>query len=77
MDKYTKTELCGLPSVEELRASLTEGRDSEARMQLQMLFDDSTFVETNAYTKRAISDFYATEKSNDLEGVITGYGAVA
>ena len=76
LDKYTKTELCGLPSVEELRASLTEGRNSEARTQLQMLFDESTFVETSAYTKRAISDFYATEKSNNFEGVITGYGAV-
>ncbi len=76
LDKYTKTEICALPTVEQLRAALVEGQNSEARMQLQMLFDDSTFVETNAYAKRAISDFYATDKTNELEGVITGYGAV-
>ena len=76
MDKYTKTEICGLPTVEELRASLTAGENSEARMQLSMLFDDSTFVETNAYAKRAFSDFISTEKANEFEGVITGYGAI-
>lgn len=41
-----------------------------------MLFDEATFVETNAYTKRAITDFYSTENTNELEGVITGYGAI-
>ena len=76
MDKYTKTEICGLPTVEELRASLTAGEGSDARMQLAMLFDENTFVETNAYTKRAITDFITTEKANELEGVITGYGAI-
>ena len=76
MDKYTKTELCGLPSVEELRASLLAGESSDARNQLAMLFDEATFVETNAYAKRAFSDFLATEKSNELESVITGYGAI-
>ena len=76
MNKYTKTEICGLPTVEELRASLTAGENSEARMQLSMLFDEATFVETSAYTKRAISDFISTEKANEFEGVITGYGAI-
>ena len=76
MNKYNKTEICGLPTVEELRASLAECEGSDARMQLSMLFDESTFVETNAYTKRAISDFITTEKANELEGVITGYGAI-
>ena len=76
MNKYTKTEACGLPTVEELRASLLSGESSDARTQIAMLFDDSTFVETNAYAKRAFSDFLATEKSNELESVITGYGAI-
>ena len=52
MDKYTKTEVCGLPTVEELRASLLSGENSDARTQIAMLFDESTFVETNAYAKR-------------------------
>ena len=76
MDKYTKTEACGLPTVEELRASLTKGENSDARNQIAMLFDEATFVETNAYAKRAFSDFLATEKTNELESVITGYGAI-
>ena len=55
LDKYTKTEICGLPTVEELRASLLSGENSDARTQLAMLFDEATFVETNAYAKRAFS----------------------
>ena len=75
LDKYTKTELRGLPTVDELRASLVSG-NSAARDQLAMLFDDSTFVEVSAYAKRGFSDFVATEKSNEFEGVICGYGAI-
>ena len=41
-----------------------------------MLFDRDTFVELSAYTKRAFSDFIATEKSSEFEGVICGYGAI-
>ena len=33
-------------------------------------------MEISAYTKRAYSDFLATEKTNELEGVICGYGAI-
>ena len=76
LNKYRKTEVCGLPTVEELRASLSSGGASEARARLSMLFDENTFVETNAYVKRAISDFISTEDGNELEGVITGYGAI-
>ncbi len=76
MDKYNKTEICGLPTVEELRASLLAGEGSEARVRIASLFDENTFVETNAYTRRAISDFLSTEQANELEGVITGYGAI-
>ena len=76
LNKYTKTEACGLPTVEELRTSLLSGENSDARNQLAMLFDEATFVETNAYAKRAFSDFLSTEKANELESVITGYGAI-
>ena len=76
MDKYTKPTFCGLPTAAELRASLTAGAASEARAQLAMLFDEDTFVETGAFTKRGFSDFLATEKSSELESVITGYGAI-
>lgn len=41
-----------------------------------MLFDVDTFVEVGAYTKRGFSDFLATEKTNEFEGVICGYGAI-
>jgi hypothetical protein len=76
LDKYTKPELCGLPTADELRAALLESENSDVRAQLAMLFDDASFVEISAYAKRGFSDFVATEKSNELEGVICGYGAI-
>ena len=76
MDKYTKTEVCGLPSVEDLRASLLSTENSDVRNQIAMLFDEATFVETNAYAKKSFSDFLTTTKANEFESVITGYGAI-
>ena len=76
LDKYTKPNVCALPTVAELRKTLDAGNSSDARTQLRMLFDEATFVEVSAYTMRAVSDFIATEKTNELEGVITGYGAI-
>ena len=76
LNKYTKPEICGLPTVEELRASLLAGEDSSARERLALLFDAKTFVETSAYAKRSFSDFLSTESANEFEGVICGYGAI-
>ncbi len=76
MNKYKKTEICGLPTVEELRSKLNAGEQSPARVRLQRLYDYGTFVETNAYVKRGFSDFLSTEQANELEGVICGYGAI-
>ena len=76
LDKYTKPNFCGLPTAAELRASLISGESSDVRAQLAMLFDENTFVETSAFAKRGFSDFLATEKTNEFEGVITGYGAI-
>ena len=76
MNKYTKPTFCSLPTAAELRESLRAGDGAEARAQISMLFDRDTFVEISAYTKRAYSDFLATEKTNELEGVICGYGAI-
>ena len=76
MNKYTKPTFCSLPTAAQLRESLRAGEGAEARTQIAMLFDTDTFVEISAYTKRAYSDFLATEKTNELEGVICGYGAV-
>ena len=76
MDKYTKPTFCSLPTAAELRETLDLGASSDARMQLAMLFDEDTFVETGAFTKRGFSEFLATEKSSELESVITGYGAI-
>ncbi len=76
MNKYKKAEICGLPTVEELRESLVAGENSTARERLALLFDSKTFVETGAYTKRSFSDFLSTESANEFEGVITGYGAI-
>ncbi len=76
LKKYNKTAICGLPTVEELRASLITGENCPAREKLAILFDKNTFVETSAYAKRGFSDFLSTESANEFEGVITGYGAI-
>ncbi len=76
MNKYINSKICSLPNAADLRAALVAGENAEVRNQLALLFDYNTFVETSAYTQRGFSDFLATEKSNEFEGVITGYGAI-
>ena len=76
LNKYTTQNPCSLPTAEALREQLRAGEGSAARAQIAMLFDSSTFVEIGAYTKRGFSDFLSTEKSNEFEGVICGYGAI-
>ena len=76
MNKYNNSKVCSLPSAADLRAALVAGENAEVRNQIALLFDYNTFVETSAYTQRGFSDFIATEKSNEFEGVITGYGAI-
>ena len=76
LDRYNKPNFCSLPTAAELRASLIAGEGCEARAQLASIFDENTFIETGAFTKRGISDFLSTDSSNEFEGVICGYGAV-
>ena len=76
MNKYSNPKICSTPSAAELRAALTASESSEVRNQIALLFDESTFVETSAFTKRGFSDFISTEKSNEFESVITGYGSI-
>ena len=76
MDKYTKPQICALPGAAELRAALAASEGSDVRSELNLIFDEGTFVETAAYTKRGFSDFLATEKSSEFESVVTGYGAI-
>lgn len=76
MNKYTKPNFCSLPTAQDLRETLRASESNEARKQISMLFDADTFVEVSAYTKRGFSDFLATEKTNEFEGVICGYGAI-
>ncbi len=76
MNNYTDAKLCALPSAQDLHAALDSQAGASAREQIRLLFDRDTFVETSAFTKRGFSDFFTTEKSNEFEGVITGYGAI-
>ena len=76
LDKYTKPNFCSLPTAAELRETLYAGTGSDARNQIALIFDDNTFVEIGTYTSRGFSDFITTEKTNELEGVICGYGAI-
>ena len=76
MDKYTNPKFCQLPSTAELRAALDASEGSEVKRQIATLFDKDTFIELSAYTKRGYSQFINTEKTNEFEGVICGYGAI-
>ena len=76
LNKYTKPTFCSLPTAAQLRESLHASESAQARDQIRNLFDKDTFVETGAYTQRGFSEFLATEKTNELEGVICGYGAI-
>ncbi len=64
------------PSVAELRSAIAAGEGSDVRNQIALLFDQNTFVETSTYTKRGYSAFINTERSDEFEGVICGYGAI-
>ena len=77
LDKYMNPTFCQLPTVAELRATLAASESSNVKRQIASLFDKNTFIETAAYTKRGYSEFINTEKSNEFEGVICGYGAIA
>ena len=70
LNKYTKPIFCSLPTAEELRQTLLASEGSDARAQINMLFDRDTFVEIGAYTQRGFSDFLATEKTNEFESVV-------
>ncbi len=76
MNKYSKPNFCGIPTATELRNSLVGATGETVKSQIQSIFDESTFVETSAYAKRGSSDFLLTEKDNEFESVITGYGAI-
>ena len=76
LDKYTKPNFCSIPTAAELREALRAGAGSDARAQIALIFDEDTFVEIGTYTNRGFSDFISTEKTNELEGVICGYGAI-
>ena len=76
LEKYTKPNFCALPTAAELRASLIASEGSDVRAQIAQIFDEATFVETSAFAKRGFSDFITTEKFNEFESVICGYGAI-
>ncbi len=76
LNKHAKAAIIPIPSADDLRAQLAAGENAEIRNQIFALLDENTFIETGAFTKVGFSEFLATDKSNALESVITGYGAM-
>ncbi len=78
LDKYTNVtdSLRSLPSADELREMLAALDNSDAKAQIEILFDENTFVELGAFTKRKFSEISVSDKTDELEGVICGYGAI-
>ncbi len=66
----------GLPTADELREALVAAESSPAYAAIATLFDEGTFVETAAYTKRGTHEYVSENNDNEFEGVITGYGSV-
>ncbi len=73
MDNKTQNGLLGVSSAAELCA-LAENEASIAKARIAELFDVGTFAETGAYAHRLAAEF--GEDSCELEGVVTGYGAI-
>ncbi len=75
LDKYKnpKTDFV-LPTAEDLKSALAA--NSDARKNLEALFDVSTFVELGTFTKRKFCEYAGVEHDEELEGVICGYGAI-
>ncbi len=76
MDKFSTPEISALQTAEELREQLAATEGAEVKTQIAQIFDEATFVELGAYTKRSFSDYVKTQKMDELEGVICGYGAI-
>lgn len=76
LDKFINPEISALQTAEQLRLQLAMTEGAEARNLLAQIFDEGTFIELGAYTKRAFSEYIRTEKMDELEGVICGYGAI-
>ena len=76
LDKYTNQNFCPMPTMAELRDTLNKAENSDAKKQIAALFDKGTFIETSVYTKRGYSEFINTERTNEFEGVVCGYGAI-
>ncbi len=66
----------GLPTADELREALIAAEASPAYATLATLFDEGTFVETAAYTRRGYHEFVSEGNDDEFEGVVTGYGSV-
>ncbi len=66
----------GLPTADELREALIAAESSPAYAAIATLFDEGTFVETAAYTKRGTHEYVSENNDDEFEGVITGYGSV-
>jgi len=63
------------PTADEIRQAF-HAVGSDATALLDRLFDEKTFIETGAYTKRNRYAGSTATRAEELEGVITGYGAV-
>ncbi len=77
MKSSNKQEITrGLPTADELREALIAAESSPAYAAIATLFDEGTFVETAAYTKRSTHEYVSQDNDDEFEGVITGYGSV-
>lgn len=59
-----------------LASARSAAEDSPALKKLSMLFDPMTFVQTGAFVKRNRFMGSAEAQAQELEGVVTGYGAI-
>ncbi len=66
----------GLPTADELREALIAAESSPAYAAIATLFDEGTFVETNAFMRRSYNEFVSENNDDEFEGVVTGYGSV-
>lgn len=76
MDLQKRLDFIGETKEKIFGASKSGGGKKTAAERMNLLFDENTFVETNAYVKKRANEFSESKIAGKYEGVTAGYGSV-
>ena len=76
MDLQKRLDFIGETKKKIFDDSRSSGGRKTAAERMALLFDENTFVETGAYTKKRANEFSESAAAGQYEGVTAGYGSV-